>query len=328
MEVWKFEQKKLERMLGVAHYMEKEAPRYGIHPDDAFATGFLGALDRSFEDSDLNLQDYGVPEAGPRLKDILLSRHCTPMEYMRTHHCTARKIPKELLLFWDAELSVGENGQKIEPALRLEELLRLYGPDARSYRGALETAKWLARQKDRRTDHVLLVVDLQDAFRKAPYFENIQQFIRLARVNYDLICGTLFCNREETDPGYREALGWDGCNGEEAELRKTVHYDPDILFTKHGYGMPDSMLEWLDPEVEYDVVGCDLDACVLAVCYQLWDRGIRFHILSEYIYTGYTSGFTHENVRMVMRRNFGDRYCRNTANMFKVRGWRLERNSA
>ena len=321
---WKFEENQLRRMLGLAHYMEREAPKYGIEPDDAFVTGFLGGIDHSLEETGLETRHPGIlQDIGPRLSDLILSRNYTPAEYMRTHRCTARKIPAVLLLLWDAELSVGSDGQETEPALRLEELKRMHGEDSRPYRRALETVEWLARQRDRRTDHILLVIDLQDAFRKAKYFDSILQFIRLSRPHYDLVCGTLFCNQEDTDPGYREALGWDGCNGEEKELKKTIHYGPDILFTKHGYGMPDEMLEWLDPKAEYDIVGCDLDACVLAACFQLWDRGIRFNILSEYIYTSYAYGFTHENARMVMRKNFGDRYCRNTAKLFRDRKWNL-----
>lgn len=324
MENKKIEENRARRMLGLAHYMEKEAPRYGIDPAEAFLTGFLSGIEHSLEYTDLEKQYTEILRwIGPQFKDILCEKSCTPAEYMRAFRFTARKIPKTLLLLWEAELSIGMNGEEIDPILRLEEIKNIYGRDSRPYWHALETSEWLALQKDRRRDHVLLVIDLQDAFRKAPYFDSVSQFIRLARPYYDLVCGTFFCNREETDPGYREALGWDGCSGEEAELRKTVHYDPDVLFSKHGYGMPERMLKWLDPEVEYDIVGCDLDACVLAVCFQLWDRGIRFHILSEYVYTGFSSGFTHENVRMIMRKNFGDRYCRNTANLFKNRGWKL-----
>ena len=143
-----------------------------------------------------------------------------------------------------------------------------------------------------------------------------------ADIMLDLVIGKSVQEAEELSEIFVRMITG-SISGEEAELRKTVHYDPDILFSKHGYGMPERMLKWLDPEVEYDIVGCDLDACVLAVCFQLWDRGIRFHILSEYVYTGFSSGFTHENVRMIMRKNFGDRYCRNTANLFKKRGWKL-----
>ena len=320
----KYEENQLRRMLGLARYMEREAPGYSVDPDDAFVTGFFGGIGHSPEKTESGTQDCGIlRDTGAHLSDLAIAKNLTPAEYMRIHRCTAKKIPGELLLLWKAELSVGEDGREIGPVMRLRELKDIHGEESRPYQCALETAEWLARQKDRRTGRILLVIDLQDAFRKAEYSDKVAQFVRLARPNYDLVCGTVFCNPEETDPGYREALGWDGCSGTEEELKKTVCCEPDILFVKHGYGMPEEMLEWLDPKAEYDVTGCDSDACVLAVCFQLWDRGIRFHILSEYIYTGFASGFTHDNVEMIMQKNFGDRFCRNTAELFEKRGWPL-----
>ena len=65
----------------------------------------------------------------------------------------------------------------------------------------------------------------------------------------------------------------------------------------------------LSLEEPIDIIGCDADACVMAICFQLWDLGYtNLHILTDYIYTTADDfyGITREVWINIMRRNFGD----------------------
>lgn len=60
-----------------------------------------------------------------------------------------------------------------------------------------------------------------------------------------------------------------------------------------------------DPQLSFDIIGCDADACVMATAFTLWDKKADFRILSDYIYTT-SEESTKEDVMKIMRRNFGD----------------------
>jgi hypothetical protein len=59
------------------------------------------------------------------------------------------------------------------------------------------------------------------------------------------------------------------------------------------------------PVIRYQLIGCDADACLLASGFYLWDKGVEFEILSDYIYSN-AKDVDIEQTMKIMRRNFGD----------------------
>ena len=84
--------------------------------------------------------------------------------------------------------------------------------------------------------------------------------------------------------------------GYQAQIEQIVENARKVAQKEDGKYMPD---------LRFDVIGCDADACILATAFSLWDRGDNFRILSNYIYTTATD-FSKEDILKIMERNFGN----------------------
>ena len=61
----------------------------------------------------------------------------------------------------------------------------------------------------------------------------------------------------------------------------------------------------IEEDIEIHIIGCDIDACVMAICFQLWDNNItNFKVLTKYCYTT-AKDFSKEDIIKIMKRNFG-----------------------
>lgn len=111
---------------------------------------------------------------------------------------------------------------------------------------------------------------------------------------------------------YTKHLCWDGCiNAGVQDIEYLFHK----MIVKDGYSVDYEELmaavreatgpDEKDPQLSFDIIGCDADACVMATAFTLWDKKADFRILSDHIYTT-SEESTKEDVLKVMRRNFGD----------------------
>lgn len=157
---------------------------------------------------------------------------------------------------------------------------------------------------------ILLVVDLQEAFRHEPEYTKCRRFIKEHKNDYVRIIRTVFANPKgyrETNKNYERYLGFTEESMTPDEIRKSI-MEPDTI-VKYGYGIPGNLKDmnssgYLPTDVSYDVIGCDTDACVMAVCFELFDNGYDFHVLTDYCYT--TGGWTVQEAAVkLMKRNFG-----------------------
>ena len=157
---------------------------------------------------------------------------------------------------------------------------------------------------------ILLVIDLQKQFRdNEGCYEKCLQYIRKNQNSYCII-GTLF--RNSRGSMYTKHLCWDGCINAGVQ---DVEYPFHKIIVKDGYSVDYEELmaaareaagpDEKDPQMSFDIIGCDADACVMATAFTLWDKKADFRILSEHIYTT-SEEFTKEDVLKIMRRNFGD----------------------
>lgn len=166
---------------------------------------------------------------------------------------------------------------------------------------------------------ILLIVDVQKEFadddNNRHDYNKVIQFIKENGNlgSYDKIISTGFRNGE--NPNFRHNLRWYGC--EKSNLQSLEYLD-DIDNSLHTVIFKDGYSDRSDcvvsaiknfnntiPEnAEIDIIGCDLDACVMAICFQLWDAGFSFKVLTEYCYIT-AKDFTKEDVIKIMKRNFG-----------------------
>lgn len=163
----------------------------------------------------------------------------------------------------------------------------------------LKPIKKLSRSK------ILLVIDLQKQFKDDNgNYENCLNFLNRTGSDYYVIA-TLFQNTPNSM--YVNHLQWSDCY----EVKDSdIEFLHNKLVRKNGYSSEDVVHILKDnlsknPNTDIFIMGCDADACVLATAFQLWDAGISFQILSNYIYTT-AEEFTKQDVLKILKRNFGD----------------------
>lgn len=168
---------------------------------------------------------------------------------------------------------------------------------------------------------ILLIVDLQKEFADFDNnFHNYNKVMEFVKENgnkgsYDKIISTYFHNGE--NPNFRCNLNWYECEDASPNSLEYLDYiDTSIntIYTKEGYASKNNFLPrainmfngGIPEDAEIHIVGCNLDACIMAICFQLWDAGItNFKVLTEFCYTT-SKDFTKEEVIKIMKRNFGN----------------------
>ena len=134
------------------------------------------------------------------------------------------------------------------------------------------------------------------------------KFIEENEKKYDDITATIF-RQDERNTNYIEHLNWDGCKNATGKDLEFETRNKGVVM-KNNYGTFDAdFLKFyfhVEKEDNIDIIGCDSDACVLALCFSLWDNGYtNFHILTDYIYTT-SKDFDNDAVIKIMKRNFGN----------------------
>lgn len=167
---------------------------------------------------------------------------------------------------------------------------------------------------------ILLIVDLQKEFadtdNNSHNYNKLLDFIKENgdKGSYNKIIST--CFRNEENPNFRCNLNWYECDNTNIDSLEYLSYieklEHTIIF-KDGYSDRSNHIisaikklnNTVHEGVDIDIIGCDIDACVMAICFQLWDAGItNFKVLTEFCYTT-AKDFTKDEVIKIMRRNFG-----------------------
>lgn len=169
---------------------------------------------------------------------------------------------------------------------------------------------------------ILVIIDLQKQFadkgNNNKSYNKCLKFTKEHKNEYDLCIATLF-KQDAANPNYELHLKQSKCSDSEfndlefKDILKNSQCKFQVL-TKNGYGLSADNLKQLyaclpSSLEQIDIIGCDSDASVMAVCFQLWDMGYtNIRILTDYIYTtaDIEYGITRETWIDIMRRNFGN----------------------
>lgn len=152
----------------------------------------------------------------------------------------------------------------------------------------------------------LLVIDVQKQFKdNKGMYEKCISFLSNCKDNYDTVYVTVFSQTIDgsTNNNFVNKLDWHRCGScSEADLE----FDTSNMYVinKNGYGIK-NLDTYINPECDQvDIIGCNIDACVMAVCFQLWDMGVDFRVLTDYVYTT-SSRFAKDDVKEILKSNFG-----------------------
>lgn len=155
---------------------------------------------------------------------------------------------------------------------------------------------------------VLLVVDLQSEFLNED-IENCLEYINEHGDSYDKIIATTFRRDDNVNYNFVQHMDHKALKFKKAKIDTLLCRKEDVIsIVKNGYSFnenPHDLNELLAPTDIIDIIGCDLDACVMAICFTLWDQNREFRVLTDYCYTTAKS-FTKDDVIKIMKRNFGD----------------------
>lgn len=158
-----------------------------------------------------------------------------------------------------------------------------------------------------------VIVDMQDEFvsyvPKNVADDVISKIIGVSgHALFDVIIATRFVNMPESL--YVSELGYSGCMEEDESTRLVdgIANIPNIhIIDKHGYGSTELIQSLIDKNVKTAYVcGMDTDACVLEICYGLFDADIRPVVLSDCVTS--SGGEEYNNMALsILRRNIGEK---------------------
>ena len=143
---------RLAHMTGVAEYMYENAGKYkGLDPDKMYLTGLLhdiGYIAGENENHEaygakLIFDSFSTNFKMPGKGLVILHHRETPKEYLKNHN----KVPDDLRLLWEAEMSVDLSGENIGYERKLSEIEKQYGKGSEPYRICSETIRWLMESK-------------------------------------------------------------------------------------------------------------------------------------------------------------------------------------
>lgn len=157
------------------------------------------------------------------------------------------------------------------------------------------------RPKHRASRNVLLAVDIQRETRREPYYSDIINWINNSYDSFDYIIATCFVNVDDSE--YIKYLGYTGCKD---SGRHSIEYIHDLLLYKTSYSVSSSSLvDFYNDNIT--LVGCDLESCVLATAYTLWDNRFNFNIDINHCYSSNVniSESDIESYKSLYKQNFG-----------------------
>ena len=148
------------------------------------------------------------------------------------------------------------------------------------------------------TNRILIAVDVQPEFgltkkADADRYWKIVNFIRheyRTLEHYDAVFATV-CKNHLNHNFVKSGVWTDLTAG-----TKPLDFEATEFFVKYGYGLSDydlykTFIPLAEQGVEFDVIGYNTDCCVLKVALDLFDRGAKVRVLSEYCYS--SSGEEH-----------------------------------
>lgn len=146
---------------------------------------------------------------------------------------------------------------------------------------------------------MLLVVDLQREFVKdekaLEVYKRCVRYINTCRHLYAQgVFAAVYKNNDSAN--MFRLVRWD----EMQEIKK-LDYKPDRMFAHAGYSAIEKMP--IPEHTAVDVIGLDTDACVLAHCFDLFDKDIPFRVLVDGVYSSGGEEM-HQAGLACMRRQF------------------------
>ena len=149
--------------------------------------------------------------------------------------------------------------------------------------------------------NILLAIDVQKEFRDTRgKYKKCIDYINNYKDQYDKVVITGFINDKSINSNFIKKLKYKECQNVDFDSFEFDLYGMQIVY-KYGYSLP---LSFFNKKDNVYVIGCNIDACVLATCFNLWDDNINFKILKDYTFTN-NKNYDWKNIEQIFINNFG-----------------------
>ena len=137
---------KEKHMLSCARFMYDNAPDYGLNPEEMYVLGFLHDIGYVY-----TKKNHAI--AGKKLMQDLGYKHA---EFIKFHEFTPERyiketgnkdIPRELVLLWEADMSVDYLGRRSGFEGRSADIKKRYGEHSHAYQECLKTIEFIKKYK-------------------------------------------------------------------------------------------------------------------------------------------------------------------------------------
>lgn len=123
----------------------------------------------------------------------------------------------------------------------------------------------------------ILCIDAQKEFMSDEFLSSLTEKLRVLEERGQVSIATLF--RNPLGSSWRKYMNWNECSNVKLPegIKRLSHY----ATVKHGYSIQREAIP------KYDILylcGAELDGCILATAFTLWDAGRRFKIVEDMCY--------------------------------------------
>ena len=137
---------RIKHMHGVAEYMYSHAHEYELNPDEMYLLGLVH--DIGYINGPNGHEEYGAELVGDNYYGDFIRYHGkTPQMYADAHGIVKAEIPNEMLLLWEADMSINSDGDEVSFQERLEGIKNHHGSDSKAYHTCIETVSFLENRK-------------------------------------------------------------------------------------------------------------------------------------------------------------------------------------
>lgn len=153
---------------------------------------------------------------------------------------------------------------------------------------------------------ILVIIDYQNSFNTPESAKTVDKINKLAtKHKWDMIIQTMWFNSQEKASLYLQNLDYTDCDPYDRLSGLVKRFKGAEIVTRYDrYScLEENLARKLHGDVMTYIAGWETDACVLGTCFDLFDRGIPFRVVTDCVAS--KNEEVHNAALIIMKRNFG-----------------------
>lgn len=139
---------RIRHMHGVAEYMYRNAEKHQLRSDQMYVLGLLH--DIGYMNGKIAHEAFGanlIKSLGFEMDYVIaiLWHGSKPSDFLALTKKTAKNVPNEMILLWEADMHVNSKGEEVTYDDRLLDIRERYGEDSNEYKNCQEIIDFLKK---------------------------------------------------------------------------------------------------------------------------------------------------------------------------------------